>query len=121
MNKSKMQSSSRQFMPSSGLSKGGEPYLNISHDTMILIKLHLGSVLPVCSRLQEAVVRVTHVAVASGSGIRSGMQNQKMEPVFSFERTPTLPPRTLTCLLQMLKPRPVPPRLRGLLISSSVP
>jgi len=63
----------------------------------------------------------THVAMVAGSGTRRGMQNQKMDPTLGLDSTPTRPPSTLTCLLQMLNPRPVPPRLRGRLISSSVP
>ena len=44
-----------------------------------------------------------------------------MLPVEGRERAPIWPPRTATCLLQMLRPRPVPPLLRGLFISSEVP
>ena len=55
------------------------------------------------------------------SGSSSGTVNQKVLPVWTLDMAPMWPPRTATCLEQMLRPRPVPPRLRGRRISSSVP
>ena len=49
------------------------------------------------------------------------MENQKVDPTPGLDRTPTRPPSTATCLLQMLRPSPVPPLLRGRFISSSLP
>ena len=55
------------------------------------------------------------------SGVMSGMVNQKVDPTAGLDAAPMRPPRTATCLLQMLRPRPVPPACRGRRISSSVP
>ena len=57
----------------------------------------------------------------SGSGVMTGMVNQKVEPTAGLETAPIWPPNTATCLLQMLRPRPVPPARLGRFISSSVP
>mmetsp|Transcript_7746 Transcript_7746/g.23274 ORF Transcript_7746/g.23274 Transcript_7746/m.23274 type:complete len:660 (-) Transcript_7746:2057-4036(-) len=51
----------------------------------------------------------------------SGIVNQNTEPRPKHEYAPMRPPRTPTCLEQMLNPRPVPPLVRGFFISSSVP
>lgn len=55
------------------------------------------------------------------SGVIMGMVNQNVEPTAGLEAAPMRPPSTATCLLQMDKPRPVPPACRGRRISSSVP
>ena len=57
----------------------------------------------------------------SGSGKMTGMVNQKVDPKAALEDAPIWPPSTATCLLQMLRPRPVPPALLGRFMSSSVP
>ena len=57
----------------------------------------------------------------SGSGKMTGMVNQKVDPKAALEDAPICPPSTATCLLQMLRPRPVPPALLGRFMSSSVP
>lgn len=57
----------------------------------------------------------------SGSGVMTGMVNQKVDPTADLDTAPIWPPNTATCLLQMLRPRPVPPARLGRFISSSVP
>jgi hypothetical protein len=53
--------------------------------------------------------------------VMTGIVNQKVEPTQGFETAPIWPPSTATCLLQMLRPSPVPPARLGLFMSSSVP
>lgn len=62
-----------------------------------------------------------YLGVAALSGSSRGTVNQKLEPTPTLEMAPICPPNTETCLLQMLSPKPVPPCVRGLCISSSVP
>lgn len=54
-------------------------------------------------------------------GLSSGMVNQKVLPSPSLDIAPKEPPRTDTCLEQMLSPSPVPPLVLGRFMSSSVP
>ena len=54
-------------------------------------------------------------------GLSSGTVNQKVDPSPSLDMAPMRPPSTDTCLLQMLRPRPVPPLVLGRFMSSSVP
>ena len=49
------------------------------------------------------------------------MVNQKVLPSPSLDIAPKEPPRTDTCLEQMLSPSPVPPLVLGRFMSSSVP
>ena len=50
-----------------------------------------------------------------------GMVNQKELPWPFLDMAPIWPRSTATCLLQMDSPSPVPPRLLGRFMSSSVP
>lgn len=63
----------------------------------------------------------THSLVRDCVGLSKGMVNQKVLPSPTLDMAPREPPSTDTCLEHMLRPRPVPPLVRGRFMSSSVP
>lgn len=72
-------------------------------------------------RTNAALKPSAHPLLVFCAGLIRGMVNQKVLPSPTLDIAPSTPPSTETCLEQMLNPRPVPPLVLGLFMSSSVP
>ena len=76
---------------------------------------------PQLQHVSKGAVTIAYPLPLGCAGLIKGMVNQKVLPSPTLDMAPSMPPKTDTCLEQMLRPKPVPPLVLGRFISSSVP